>query len=501
MIAIKFAAFALFALMLTLPSPPMADAAPPPVALQQGGKRDKLRTSLQSKEKAAREKAAKAVEALANWCAKSGGYSDAIHEWSRAALLRNDFELAQKEVPKLLGKSDSPVKDYANGLETQRKKAADASTGIWDVIAEARQKDGEDFVRELSALWAGWMGADDQLEKAGWGWCEKTGSMAPKDDIVRFEAGELRHEGAWVDAAKVEALDQAHANFKLPWMLDDGFSQIQTNLGLLAAQRLLNYATRFRLYFAHQFAVPLQLKKPAGLLPLVITKTRVEYREQCTRRYGSSFSDTGLMGTYLGIVGEKLCAIVISREYPADGKNWPLRDGPLLHTLRHELTHQLCMEGLKAREPTREWPRFGVWAVEGLATNMEYQFEIGPRFEFRNVRRQRLSDESETKGTELRLSYLIKDKQNLRKVEEVGRFTDADFNTAQLTGYAESCAVVMFLLNHSASTRAKILQFLLMAHIKQVEKDGFDKCMKGEDFTALNAAFREWLDTLQFVEE
>jgi hypothetical protein len=204
----------------------------------------------------------------------------------------------------------------------------------------------------------------------------------------------------------------------------------------------------------------------------------------------------------MGVWGLKLCPLILSLEFPGAPVDHSMRS--LLETVQHEMTHQVLTEGLIYKETASrrpQLPRFNVWIREGFATWMEmyHWSDESMRFVVRYVRETPLAEGS-GKNAEGRLLRITQMKDRMKKIEDFTSQGDEAFNADGLDAYAQACALTLFLLSHSAESRACLFALSHSAHLREAEKDAFAKAFADYDMDALNAAFKEWIGKIQFEE-
>ena len=474
-----------------------------PGPVRAAGSRDKLQAALAKDDAKARKKVLKAVEKYAKWCSDNGAYAEARMYLNVQAML-SGADFGGKEFDKIRDKADAPGKDYEPNRTAERKKLTDAGADLFAFVQDAWKKSGEDFAAEAAGIWLQYFRDDAVLEKAEWGWCAKMGCLMPNAAIAQVEGGELRYAGEWLDAAKIALHEKLHTTFKDPTTITDGRITVYSELSLEQSLRAANLASRFRVFLLGRIGGELKLKCSDYALRVYIAKDRASYNAQgkkLTDSQGVNWHNTYNAGKYLGVVGLNDGPVILSPDIPtSDTECIPCTEMNLLNLLQHETTHMVSVEYLKHAERPAA-PIYNEWAYEGLATWMENYFWNDDSVEFEWVQRRNYPLNVEKgKLAVARLGHAIAQLDRLPSLDKFVVQTDTEFNDGGLDAYAQSCAIWVFLYQHSAARRAKLFDYTLKVYCKDSGKETFAQVFKGEDLAKLDGEVRDWLKGLEFID-
>lgn len=468
--------------------------------------RQRLEARLEREESRARRQAAMAAEKYAGWCAGTGAYAEARRYLNVASLVAKE-DFGGRDFEKLRDREDEISESYEKHLDTQRERLLKGGSALLDFAVSARRKDGEDFSREASAIWLTFFYDEAALEDEGWVYEEYFGRIMPREDAERMET-EVRHNGEWLDAEAIEAHDKAHATFDDPTTLSDGTMVLYSELPLRESLRMMNYASRFRVFLLSRLGGELKLRHPNGLMPIYAAKDRDSYHrrgKEITANWGEPWAPGAATGWHLDHPGETLCPIVFSPYVSlGDGTAYRGDDSGVNFVIRHELTHMLVSEGLKHNEIERFQgmpPVSNMWVQEGLATWAEYFYWDDDERAFRYaVRRLIPSNRELGKFTKTRFARIVEMRDRTQNIEDFAMLTKQEFDQSMLDSYAQSCAQAVFLMEHSAETREKFFELAIQVHIKDATTESFAEIFEGVDMAELNKEFRAWIDAIELVE-
>jgi hypothetical protein len=146
-------------------------------------------------------------------------------------------------------------------------------------------------------------------------------------------------------------------------------------------------------------------------------------------------------------------------------------------------------------------PIYNEWAYEGLATWVENFFWSDEKLEFEWVLKRKFTLNAEKgKAFEGRLGRAVDRLDSLPALGAYVTQTDSEFNDGGLDAYAQSCAIWVFLYQHSAARRAKLFEYTLKVYCKDSSKESFAQVFKGEDLAKLDREVRDWLKALEFID-
>lgn len=462
-----------------------------------------LPRAMERTEQRARAKAAKGCQAYAKWCEKRGANEEARRYFSIAAMLEGRYP-SERDFGRTAGRPDDVHERYATEKDGELSNLKSGSADLFSVIRDAYKAGCDHLVSESADLWLMYLKDDALLESESWVWHSEAAMLMPAVDSARVDAGDLRVQGRWIGGEEIEKHDAAHGSFASPTILTDRSFKLHSEMPLTFSLAVMGHITRWHCHLVLEMAAEMKLRKPEGVLDIYVAKTFKSYEAKCRaicEKRGSPWHGTNNVGLYLGVWGIKLCPVVLSMETPGEVR-YGMTMPALLQLLQHEVTHQILTEGLVYKETaTRRatLPPYKLWVREGFAIWMEYLFwdHQSCAFVERNVRKISLQEGS-GKAAEGRLWRVSQILDRMPKVQEFVRQNDDQFYAGGLDTYAQSCALVMFLVQRSAESRAKLFELSHVAHLRETESDAFEKVFRGEDLDQLDAALRRWIADLEF---
>jgi hypothetical protein len=458
---------------------------------------DKLAAAIKAAEAKAFAEVVKALEAHAKWCTSMQAYEEARQQWRLIAVVKHDPKAAEKGYAALAGKADDPKEKFASEAEAQRQKLMTAAgKALLDFVADARKKDGDDLALEAALIWQMFFRDDAVADERGLVWSETLGSLVLKEDVAPMEAGELRHQGVWLDKAAVEKVNNSHASMLSPWELTDGFNTLTTNLELLRAKLMLSYCARFRMLCYSRFGMEMGLRYPAGKLPVYITRERKEYVALWKKLSPSGgFQPDEEFGNFQNIQKRTLCPMATCLEKPWNKVIYKLAPQYFCQCMNHELTHQLLFEGLKWKEEggLREG---NLWVIQGIGSYMESWFWLDSGWQFKPTKTYTQTED----GTQI-TSRTIQAKAAKDTLKPLPKFVveaPREFMESGALSYSHAAALVQFLMDETGpAQRLKFIRLLTEVHASRDDRDSFRKFFKDDDLEKMNTDFLAFLDGLE----
>ncbi|MDH5642350.1 MAG: hypothetical protein OEY28_13760, partial [Nitrospira sp.] len=232
-------------------------------------------------EKSARDKAAKAAEKFADWCARVGAYDEARRYYSVAAVCTGSIDAYLALFRKIADKPHSPTEMYDKDKAKERAKLwSKGGKPLLDFIKSTWKSLEIDQAREAMAIWSLFFRDDEQLMNSGWRWSERYSLLLPEKDSIKLEMGMIPFRGKWLDKEELEATDGNHSVWKARYKISDGRSLLETPAKLRIAYWAMGLITRFRVFLLAETMLALELKLPEVRQPVWLTRTREEYGER-----------------------------------------------------------------------------------------------------------------------------------------------------------------------------------------------------------------------------
>lgn len=443
---------------------------------------------------AARKKAAAAVLALAKELAGVSAFEAARAELRRA--IRLDPETATKtlgEIARLAGKPDK----VAAGVDVAArvKKSHDACGAELAKVADAASRADRslDAARVATLLHVEF--ADSAAAAASTAkWFAPWALFVEQKDVLRLEAGGEFVDGKWLAPDSVKAQDAKHADWDDPWVVSDGVHEVRTTQPLRVASAILHRAAAYREMFTGEFAGEWDLAPPAGLLPIIVAKTRTEMEERMRAFSGESLPPSLGAAFYAKTERANGPVFVTFETVDVNGRHVVLTLDQLWFLFQHELGHQIAWEYGCRGQPKGRPPEHQFWCVEGLANLMAFH-ELGADGVWRltNPRRQPLGDSafSDCPG-----AWCQGHPDEIPKLAEF--FARDQAAITNIPSYMVATTLARFLLVGADRKYRKSAIDLFRAVHSPGKKDGlFEKCFPGVKVDALDAEFRAFVREMQ----
>lgn len=322
-------------------------------------------------------------------------------------------------------------------------------------------------------------------------------------DLVRFESyyklvsrteaellnsGGERFKGKDLSAAEVSKLDREHSTWANPWIVSDDVHEVRTTLPLRKARRMLAYVGAYRRYFLKRFGSTWEFQAPKGKLPVIVTATQAELKDQMSKIAGASQASQGIQGAafYLQSTGTLNPCFVTLEPMQANGQTFKIsKFEELMIPLAHEVTHQIAFEYSKhAAVATRQISN-QFWAVEAIANYMGYHSFDGKEWTLKHPRTIPMG-QGMIEGP---FAYCH---HNTSKLPALTKFTDLSrqqFLTVE--NYHVAATLAYFLLEgEGGKYRDSFIKLLQRVHRVKDSSTTWDECFKGVD---RNKMQQEWL--------
>lgn len=310
-----------------------------------------------------------------------------------------------------------------------------------------------------------------------------------------LSAGGELHEGEWLDADAVAALDRQHASWTHPWVISDEVHEVRTTLPLRKAKQILAYVAAYRTYFLDRFGSLWDLQTPTGKLPVIVTRTQAELREQMQAVGAGAMAQGGVQGAafYMQTNGKLNPCFVTLEPTDATGRLFKIEQFEQLQIpLAHEVTHQLAFEYSKHDYDNRRQIQHQFWAVEAIANFMGYHSFDGKRWSLTHPRTIPMGSGM----IEGPFAYCV---NNRGRLPELGAFmaqSQAQFMTVE--NYHVAATLAYFLLEgEGGKYRASFVKLLEAVHKVKDRPDTWETAFPGVDLSTLQAEFLRFVGGIQ----
>jgi hypothetical protein len=326
------------------------------------------------KEAAALKKVGDEIVKLARIARNGKVYSGAREELEKGIAVCPENRKLSLELKRLPDREDAPKNGFLAGWRKERDAAYRKCAGHLAKVALLYDQKGfvEEFDRLVEVVLLRFP-VEGALEPFGLVWFEPYRKWARKDAAERLAKGWERIDGAWVEPAKVTALDKEHASWASPWVLSDEVHELKTTLPYRKARQIMDHVTAFRRFFLAEFAGQWDLVAPTGKLPIIVTDSQSDLRTQLQKASGGRAPQSLQGAAYYMWTNTALNPCFATLE-PSVTNGGTIRIGlpGLFRSLQHEITHQLAAEYSKHDCDRTRMIEHQFWCVEGIANFMVY---------------------------------------------------------------------------------------------------------------------------------
>jgi hypothetical protein len=349
----------------------------------------------------------------------------------------------------------------------------------------------EDYARLATTLVAFFDPAGQTAESLQLAWYEPYLAWARKKDAERWEKGDEFVDGAWVEAAGVKALDAAHADWKTPWVLGDGFHEVRTTMPLRAGKRVQEYVRSWRRFVLDYFAGEWDWKQPKGPLPVYLTATQDDYQARLAE-FDPGAVRSKASALYVQKTGGLCPVFVTFQPKDADGAtiDWPA----LLRDLRHETAHQILYESCMAQGA----PVGGNidWVSEGAANFLAVHEPAQGRWKM-------TSREQEPYLSGHEPGAFAWTKAHFNEVPELSKYLAAsEPNLDTVQEYWIATTLTRFLLaGADRRYRNQFVNMLLEVHMGRGGAGTFAKCFGKPDFGQMQEQWKAFVEGIVVEKE
>lgn len=446
--------------------------------------------NLIAKEQRALKRLAGELYGLAKYCASNRDYTGARRELEKALVIQPAGKAQRKLLDGLAGKEDG-AKPAA--LERIAKRRAKVYLTCARVLAKAardfeRRGFPEYFDKHVNLVQVHFR-SDALLKQFDLVYFEPYLKWVRKTHAKKLEAGGEFFDGKWLDADAVRTLDREHDRWNNPWVLTDGVHELRTTMRLRTARTLMAHASAYRKFLLLQFAGTWDLQLPKGKLPVIVTRSQNEMAAQA-KKFAPGSDMTAITGAaYYMMTNGSLnpCFVTFEPKF-AGGQLVTVELDAVLHTLRHELTHQIAFEYSKHDYDATRMVQHHFWSVEAIANFMQHYEPVGGAWVLRRPTKLKVGDGF----TESDFAWCVKNRHNLPRIADFVKLTHQQFMTVE--NYHVSATLAYFLLHaKNGAYRLPFVKLLERVHKVRDTAQLFVECFQGTDLQAMEREFREFV--------
>jgi hypothetical protein len=454
-----------------------APAAGPPAALLQ-------------KETAARAKAADEMAAFAKFCEGGADFDSARQAYAMATALNPENKVFKTNLDRMKGKKSAPSAAVVPQIAERRTKSLAKCADLLAAAAGAyAQADRSDELAQLVALMrAQGLPVDAPLAKLEIVFFQPYLDWRRKKDVEKLQAGWEVIDGVWTEPAKVAELNKKHEDWSEPWIVGDDVHEVKTNLPLRTARQVLAHVAAFRKFFLGYFAGEWDLQPPDAKLPIILTGTRADLEER-TRTLDMNGAPPLAAAFYMGAVAAGNRCYVSFEIKSVTGQVTKVPFDDMLHTLQHEVGHQIAFEFSKHASDGR-FAKSQFWCVEGMA-------DFLPNYRLVNgtwVLKKRATVPMADGFVEGSFTWCRDNLKRLPPVEQfVGQSHEEFMKVNTIQNYRMAATLAWFLLEgKDRAYRPGFTKLLESVHRGDAGFDAFAVCLEGVDLKTLDTEFREF---------
>ncbi|MBQ1455316.1 MAG: hypothetical protein IIZ25_05665 [Thermoguttaceae bacterium] len=323
-----------------------------------------------------------------------------------------------------------------------------------------------------------------QIDHPAYGW-------VAKEDVPRYESGELLYRGRWLSAEELDRQKKPVA-----WQIQTDHFKVTASISLPEAVRIGRLLEEFHYFWFFSFPESSMTEKEAAGFVLgkglpqrkrhqvKIFRNRAEYLTAATR-----LDPTAVVSS-----GGYLPAVRSIYIYPSEDPN----DTPLETMLFHEATHQLFAESpIASRALSRQRLTAGVranyWVLESIAVYLETFESLPDRCRAGGTRSLRF----------VRAKERLREPEGLLPVQKFVILGKEEFQSSSRLPalYTESAGLGHFLFHAGGGRFAPAFRELLTRVYSLRDTPEDIAQLTGLSFEDLDTAFRGYLDKTPFAEE
>jgi hypothetical protein len=466
------------------------------VAGAQDRKDDPKGAEVQKKEAFVQKEIVTELSRLATWCAGRNGFDDGRRALEVGLGIFSEDPLLSAQLEKLKGKTGTLPKGFREDLAKKESSSyAKCAKLLAQLVAFAADRGNHDHFEERVETIAMKLHCEQALEQPGHGaiavWFAPYRRWVSQADFKRLEAGCEQIDGAWVQASEVKKLDERHATWSDPWLVSDDVHEIKTTMSYRVARQLLAHVAAFRQMFLRYVADAWELRLPQGKLPIVVTATQDDFRDQMKRAGHWTDGGNNMAAVYIQSTAPLSPVYVTFEPMDETGKTRKVGFDGLETILQHEVTHQLasecsswnaeagtlgadyqfwCVEGLAAFMETWQLGRSGWRLTHSKPTAVARQKESGHSFAFASFRARVSLPELRTMFDTPRAQFVHADQ------------------------YDFAATLTYFLLEGEGRRyREGFLHLLALEHARKIQASSLETCFPGVSWGEVQTQFRRFV--------
>jgi hypothetical protein len=471
----SFAAVPLFALAVAFALPVFADDA----------------GELTAAEKTALKKVERELLDLAKFAAKGNDAAAAVEALRLALEVVPDADKPQQELEKLQKKPPrgEPKAGFAEKLAAQRTEAhREVALALVDAAQATEEAHPDRYQRYLGLIQTRFP-VQEALTRLNLAYFAPYLRWTSATEVALLERGGEVHEGQHLEPDAVSALDRRHSSWSDPWVVADDIHEVRTTLPLRTANQILHFVAAYRRHFLERFGPLWDLQPPSGKLPLIVTRTQADLRQQLSAVAGGAAAAGGVQGAafYLQSTGKLNPCFVTYEPCDVTGVTFKIeRFEQLVIPLIHEVTHQLAFEYSKHDYVATRQIQHHFWSVEAIANFMGYHVLDDGAWRLTHPRTIPMG-QGMIEGP---FAWCVNNKGSLQPLRRFMALSPQEFMTVE--NYHMAATLAYFLLEgEGGKYRANFVKMLEKIHEVRDQPGTFDDCFPGVNHDAMQ---REWLD-------
>lgn len=446
--------------------------------------------------------AEKELVGLAKYAARARDYDAGIQALELGLEAWPDSDKLSKALDTLRKKAEKggdPKDSYAEKLAAKTTDALhEVALALADAAKSTESEAPERYDHYLRLIQTRFSD-QDALDKLDLVYFAPYFQWVSRTEADLLEAGGERLDGKTLDAAAVEALNRKHASWKDPWIVSDDVHEVRTTVSLRRAKQILAYVAAYRAYFLGRFGGLWDLQAPTGKLPIVVTETQADLRDQMqTYTGGQGMSPGGgVQGAafYMQTSGKLNPCFVTYEPMEATGRTFTIDKDDFTQLqipLAHEVTHQIVFEYSKHDYDNRRQIQYHFWAVEAIANYMGYHAFDGIQWTLTHPRTIPMGSGM----IEGPFAYCSNHANELPKIEDFMGLSHQEFMTVE--NYHVAATLAYFLLEgEGGKYRKQFVKLLEAVHKVRDKADLFETCFPGVDRAAMQREFTAFVKSLQ----
>jgi hypothetical protein len=321
--------------------------------------------------------------------------------------------------------------------------------------------------------------------------------LRTKKEAADLKAGWEFVDGAWVEPAKVEEMNKAHAAWESPWTVSDDFIEVKTTQPLRSARRVLRRLAATRRVVLRYFQGEWDLQPPAEKLRVILTDTRADLDLRVRLESPEALTPSrDAVACYVDLPKAGNPSIACLEILDAKDHATRIDVSWVLRPLASAFASQVLFEYSKKDALPGRGIHGAHWAIEGIGDFLPY-VEVS-----RGACVVRRPSWIPWAGTELdsAFTWCRTNTSLIPPIDEFIRLPRLKFQKAPENARIAASLCWYLLDGKDRRYRAAFVKFLRLLHQNRDEGDSFEKAIKPTDIGVLDKEFRDFCGWIQ-VEE